>query len=193
MNSTKWILSLLILFSSASFALSQQQAIDQWTYIQLDDQRAKFGDFGEPDWLRYFGLDMEDLNLDGWLDIASGRYVYMNPGSDMSQEWQEGTWMPHTILQEVDNGHTIDVIDFNNDGHLDIFSGEMRFGEGNPDSKIRILLGDGQGKFKETIVAEGVAVHESKILDLDGDGDLDVLGKPYTWKAPRLDMWLNGE
>jgi len=27
--------------------------------------------------------------------------------------------------------------------------------------------------------------------DLDGDGDLDVLGKPYNWDAPRLDAWIN--
>jgi hypothetical protein len=24
----------------------------------------------------------------------------------------------------------------------------------------------------------------------DGDGDLDVLGKPYNWDAPRLNIWL---
>lgn len=109
----------------------------------------------------------------------------------MMYQWVKGTWEPHTILQEVDNGHTIDVIDFNSDGHLDIFSAEMRFGEGNPDSRIRILLGDGKGKFRETIVAEGFGLHESKIVDLDGDGDYDILGKPYTWKTPRLDMWIN--
>ena len=27
--------------------------------------------------------------------------------------------------------------------------------------------------------------------DFDGDGDLDVLGKPYNWDAPRLDVWIN--
>ncbi len=42
-------------------------------------------------------------------------------------EWRKGTWTPQIILPEVDNGHTIDVVDFNHDGHLDIFSGEMRF------------------------------------------------------------------
>ncbi len=29
-----------------------------------------------------------------------------------------------------------------------------------------------------------------KIADLDGDGDLDILGKPYDGDAPRLDIWL---
>lgn len=27
--------------------------------------------------------------------------------------------------------------------------------------------------------------------DFDGDGDLDLLSKPYTWDAPRVDVWLN--
>jgi hypothetical protein len=40
-------------------------------------------------------------------------------------------------------------------------------------------------------VAEGFGNHESKIADLDGNGTLDILGKPYNWDTPRLDIWLN--
>jgi len=29
------------------------------------------------------------------------------------------------------------------------------------------------------------------VADLDGDGDLDILNKPYTWETPRVDVWLN--
>jgi hypothetical protein len=29
------------------------------------------------------------------------------------------------------------------------------------------------------------------LADLDGDGDLDLLNKPYTWDTPRVDVWLN--
>ncbi len=32
---------------------------------------------------------------------------------------------------------------------------------------------------------------EGKLADLDGDGDLDILNKPYNWEAPRIDVWLN--
>lgn len=106
-------------------------------------------------------------------------------------EWQKGFWRATTLLEEVDNGHTLDIIDFNGDGHLDIFNAEMRFGEENPDAELRILLGDGKGHFAKHVIARGIGVHEGRLLDLDGDGDLDVLGKPYTWQAPRLDIWLN--
>ncbi|MDF9796774.1 hypothetical protein OKW21_002037 [Catalinimonas alkaloidigena] len=109
----------------------------------------------------------------------------------MLYEWNEGTWKRKAILEKVDNGHTLEVGDFNQDGQLDLFTAEMRFGEGNPDAKTRLLLGDGKGSFHEEVIATGFGVHEGRIADLDGDGDYDVLGKPYTWKAPRLDIWIN--
>lgn len=106
-------------------------------------------------------------------------------------EWKEGFWNGTVLIADVDNGHTLDVLDFNGDGHLDIFNAEMRFGEGNPDAEVRVLLGDGQGNFSKHVIARGYGVHEGRLIDLDGDGDLDVLGKPYTWEAPRLEIWLN--
>ncbi len=105
-------------------------------------------------------------------------------------EWQDGIWESTILISEVDNGHTLEVLDFDGDGHLDIFNAEMRFGEGNPDSEVRILLGDGTGRFRKHVVARGFGVHEGRLVDLDGDGDLDVLGKPYTWNAPLLNIWL---
>jgi hypothetical protein len=104
---------------------------------------------------------------------------------------EKGTWEKTMLIQKVVDGHTIDVLDFNGDGHLDIFSGEMGLNGGNPDAKIRILLGDGQGHFVHHVVATGIGTHESKITDLDGDGDYDIMSKPYSWKAPRLDIFIN--
>ena len=37
----------------------------------------------------------------------------------------------------------------------------------------------------------GQGVHESKVADLDGDGRIDILGKPFIHNIPRLDIWLN--
>jgi hypothetical protein len=37
----------------------------------------------------------------------------------------------------------------------------------------------------------GMGWHDGKIADLDGDGRMDLLNKPYTWNAPRVDVWLN--
>ncbi len=106
-------------------------------------------------------------------------------------EYRDGTWFRTMLIQKVIDGHTIDVLDFNEDGHLDLFCGEMGLGGGNPDARIMIMLGDGRGHFIHHVVATGIGTHESRIADLDGDGDYDILSKPYTWDAPRLDIFMN--
>jgi hypothetical protein len=114
----------------------------------------------------------------------------------MLYEWKQvgnngGTWIAKELIPEVDCGHSLAIIDFNRDGNLDIWFAEMRLYGKNPDAKNMILLGDGKGNFDTMVISEGIDLHESKIADLDGDGDLDILGKPYDWQAPRLDIWLN--
>ena len=105
-------------------------------------------------------------------------------------EWVKGAWVSHKIL-DVDSGHSLQLLDFDGDGNLDIFSAEMRLYGRDPNAHVYILLGDGQGNFTTTVVAQGFGLHESKLADLDGNGTLDVLGKPFDWQTPRLDIWLN--
>ena len=69
-------------------ASAQTLPVSSWTYIQVDDTKGKWGDMSEPKWLRYFGLDMGDVNGDDYLDILSGRYIYHNPGGDMTGSWK---------------------------------------------------------------------------------------------------------
>jgi hypothetical protein len=54
-----------------------------------------------------------------------------------------------------------------------------------------IFYGDGRGNFIKKLVATGIDNHESRIAELDGDGDLDIVIKPYNNDTPRLDVWLN--
>ena len=105
-------------------------------------------------------------------------------------EWVNGTWVPHH-LADVDSGHSLQVLDVDGDGNLDIFCGEMRLNGRDPDAKLRVFYGDGAGNFRQESIATGFGVHESKMADLDGNGTPDILGKPYDWQTPRLDIWLN--
>jgi hypothetical protein len=101
-----------------------------------------------------------------------------------------GTWMPKTVIETLYDGHTLDILDFNGDGHLDIFSAEMKLNPDNPGS-IRILLGDGKGNFIHDVVARDIGCHEGKIFDLERDGDYDIISKPYNWDTPRIDLFIN--
>jgi len=112
-------------------------------------------------------------------------------------QWDGAAWVGQSLpIGLVARGHSLAIGDIDGDGHLDILIGEQRAVAGdtpeNPAARLLALLGDGQGAFVAQDVATGFDNHESRLGDLDGDGDLDILGKPFLWETPRLDVWLNG-
>lgn len=105
--------SLISLVVLATVLAADPLPLDQWTYIQIDDDRGKWGDWNEPEWLRYFGLDFQDINNDGFVDIVSGRYVYQNPGGDMAKDWTRvdlGANADGCLFVDVDGDDFADVI-----------------------------------------------------------------------------------
>jgi hypothetical protein len=99
--------------SGQSTSLNRKLSLNDWTYIQIDDKRGKWGDWNEPEWLRYFGLDMADVTGDGYKEIIAGRYLYHNPGGDMTGPWQRIIFdinVDAMLVADVDGDAFTDII-----------------------------------------------------------------------------------
>jgi hypothetical protein len=107
-------------------------------------------------------------------------------------EWRGNSWIGHELLdQDVYHGHSLHLADVNGDENLDIFCAEMHSPGSGDDCKLQIFCGDGEGNFRLEVLSTGIGNHESRPGDLDGDGDIDILTKPYRWDVPRVDIWIN--
>jgi hypothetical protein len=106
-------------------------------------------------------------------------------------------WHARELLPAVIHGHSLQLGDIDGDGHLDIFVAEMakwhdrQSDPDHPEATAWIFRSDGKGDFSRTELVKGHGWHEARLADLDGDGDLDLLNKPYTWETPRVDVWIN--
>jgi len=109
----KFICSLLLILFCRALPAQVFDA-QNWTYVPIDSNKQKWGDWAQPEWLRYFGLDAGDVDRDGHLDVISGRYIYHNPGEDMTHAWKR------TVLD--DNVDGIFYIDVDNDALADIIA-----------------------------------------------------------------------
>ncbi|BFP41486.1 hypothetical protein FGF1_23310 [Flavobacteriaceae bacterium GF1] len=105
----KPFIPILISLLVVNFTFAQE-----FTYVPLDSTKQKWGDWDEPEWLRYFGLDAGDVSNDGLLDVVSGRYVYHQP--------QDGSSQPWTRIVLDDNVDGIFIMDVDGDAYADIIA-----------------------------------------------------------------------
>ena len=92
---------------------SQALPINHWTYLEIDNKREMLATPDGPEWLRSFGIDAADINRDGYKDIVSGKYFYLNPGGQMTDAWKRTEFRfaydgYHFV--DVDGDHLADII-----------------------------------------------------------------------------------
>jgi hypothetical protein len=130
---------------------------------------------------------MADFNNDNKIDIAvavangaaNGLYWFEQPSNPKT------SWIRHTIVTQ-DTTNSMDVADMDNDGDMDIISGEHRGSE-----TLAIWENNGTGYFEEHVVDTGKESHlGARVFDFDADGDLDIAS--IAWDDYQfLHLWRN--
>lgn len=124
--------------------------------------------------------------------IGKLMYYECNGNAEVSENWKAKV----LIDRGLSHAHTLEAADINDDGNLDVFVAEMakwtesKTEPDNPNAEAFILYGDGLGNFRKEVFQKGIDFHEGRVYDLDNDGDMDIVSKPYNWNAPRFDAWL---
>jgi len=121
-------------------------------------------------------LELGDVDNDGDLDLLEGNETFnrilINDGNGIF------TYDENRLPKVNDQTRDADFGDADGDGDLDIFFSNVDFG-GFGDPQNRLLLNDGNGFFSEVtddnIPASNFRTVDSDFVDMDGDGDLDLL------------------
>ena len=128
-----------------------------------------------------------DVNHDGRMDLIASR------GHGKGLLWFEGpSWKAHDINTEIEYPHSVDIADIDRDGDVDVVACTAYYSEDPP--KTRLLAwfeNDGKGTFRTHRMHENQASYDVKLVDIDGDRDLDVLvagqeSKNVVWYENRL-------
>lgn len=131
---------------------------------------------------------VRDMDVDGDMDIVQSACDTREPAGIV---WLEnidgkGDFHLHTIKARVrEDFHTLAVIDYDNDGDWDVFSGVGPLSSERKQTYLFENLSDKGRKpiqWKEHVIHSGITVHEGITGDVDGDGDVDIIIKPWNQK-----------
>ena len=98
-------------------------------------------------------------------------------------------WKEHVVVAQIEAViHSLAPGDFNDDGHLDLAIAEMHQGR-DPD-EVSIYLNEDRGNSWRKQVLSNNGSHDIVVADIQGDGDLDILGANHAGVHP-LELWKN--
>jgi hypothetical protein len=135
---------------------------------------------------RAYDVTLADFDGDGDLDAATSGYLshlvtwYENPGTD----WLDNEWARRVIDDAMHEARTISAGDFNRDGKTDLLAtalGSLPANVPESEHKSQIVWYENSGQpveqrwTKHLISNDLPAAVHGQPVDVDGDGDLDVV------------------
>lgn len=131
-----------------------------------------------------------DINADGRLDIVVAEETLLDNASvfwfEQPGDPKSHTWPRHKIVTQFTT-NSMDIADMDGDGRADVVTGEHRGSK-----KLAYwTTADRGATWTEHVISQGIENHlGARVVDLDGDGDLDVLGIAWD-KYQDLHLWRN--
>ncbi|MEO0734171.1 MAG: VCBS repeat-containing protein, partial [Bacteroidota bacterium] len=143
------------------------------------------------------GFGVADMDGDGDLDLISG---YRVPGANAEVPtvvvWFEnpGTltpdWTRHEVGRTIFATDRVEAADLDGDGRPDVVVAEERYPGLEPDANLWAFFQRDTGFVRQRIVTQ-FSMNNLDIVDLDQDGDQDILTAEHKGAALALQVWLN--
>ncbi len=166
----------ILTFDEHTLSIFKQKDADAWErvqYIQND--------------VLHEGMDVGDLNNDGYPDIVATGLIYYNPGTDLTKEWpvenlntmwnnQEGDWSR--------NGTKTFMRDIDQDGRAEIYLAHSERA-GYPLVAYKRM----NGKWRHRVIKDSIAAcHTLQVYDFNMDGFYDILAGVNFARAVNLEQ-----
>lgn len=127
-----------------------------------------------------------DINRDGINDVVISPAEGYRIGGNHELVWYQAspgsaeikTWIKHVVKSDFNGGHTVKLADMDGDGDIDLISG-VCWNLWGQKRHISVYYNEnGEGNFgTPQIISSDQGLYTGCVSDLDGDGDLDIIGQ----------------